>query len=306
MNTDRARSADVLPASTVVLLSDRPDGRVEVFLMRRHARSGFMAGATVFPGGKVDQVDHGSAAGGRTAADCAQQLGLADGESARSFFIAAVRELHEEAHVLLARDADGRIPAADRVDAIDARLEDLRDGHRLPDGAWHDILASEGLVPALDLIWPFAHWVTPRIEPRRFDTFFFVACHPLGQRASADLHESTGALWMSPRAALLDHERGGPIVLPPPTLHTLERLQISRGDAAAVAAALADGGVGPRIEPYFLADSADGPVIALPGDPLHPHAGAGNSNGPASLDRFVLAQGRFCRQVGERNGQAAS
>lgn len=274
------------PASTVVLLRDAVGGPrgVEVFLMRRHGASGFMAGATVFPGGKVDAEDA-----------CAGSGAGPNPLIALPFFVAALRELHEESHVLLARDGSGNLPEAAAVAALDARLDELRTGHRLACADWHRCVADAGFDPALDLLVPFAHWVTPQVEPRRFDTYFFAAACPPGQDATLDRHESTDAFWMTPAAALAAHASGGPIALPPPTQHTLMRLEAMRMEGCETTqqtlVRLAAEGIGPRIEPHFIADSADGPVILMPWDVQHPDA-----RGTTRLDRFVLQDGRFSRR----------
>ena len=280
-------------AATVVLLRDAPAG-LEVFLVRRHGASGFMAGATVFPGGKVDEVDADAAAAGLDAAQCAVRLGLDDAAAARALHVAALRELHEESHVLLARDAQGLLPNQDQVAEIDARLDALRSGHRLDAADYHRTLAEASLTPALDLLVPFAHWVTPAAEPRRFDTWFFAAAVPPNQRASLDRHETTAASWSAPGAALAEHMAGGAIHLPPPTQHTLHRLGGLQGDLEQVLDALAQEGAGPRIEPYHFATD-DGPVIALPDDPAHPEhlAWLARHGGQARSHRFAFRGGRF-------------
>ncbi len=290
---------DLRPASTVVLLRDG-EADVEVFLLRRHGASGFMAGATVFPGGKVDVDDRVSPAEGRDPTECAQLLGLTDPAEAMAFFVAAIRELHEESHVLLARDAHGQVPDATAVQAIDRELEALRVGHRLATRDWHATVRAAGLQPALDLLTPMAHWVTPSAEPRRFDTYFFGALCPRQQQAALDPHEATDAGWLSSAEALRQHGTGGAILLPPPTLHTLVRLAGLPGQAEALIAALTQDGVGPRIEPWFQADSPEGPVIVLPDDPLHPDGETWRQEHgiAARLHRFVLSEGRFTYRAG--------
>jgi len=251
--------------------------------------------ATVFPGGKVDLDDRMSPAEGRDPAECAQLLGLTDANEAQAFFVAAIRELHEESHVLLARDAHGQLPDATAVHAIDRELEALRVGHRLATSDWQRRVRAAGLRPALDLLTPMAHWVTPSAEPRRFDTYFFAARCPPHQQAALDPHEATDAGWLGSAEALRQHAAGGAVLLPPPTLHTLNRLAGLAGSAEAVIEALAQSGVGPRIEPWFQADSPAGPLIVLPDDPLHPNgANWRHQHGIAArVHRFVLAQGRF-------------
>ncbi|MSP90260.1 MAG: hypothetical protein EXR79_00405 [Myxococcales bacterium] len=287
------------PAATVILLRDAPAG-VEVFLMRRHAASGFMAGATVFPGGKVDAEDRAAPATGRSVASCAAALGAADDREAWAHFVAAARELHEESHVLLALHADGRPVGPDDVAELDADIEAARTGHRLASAAWHAAALRRRLVPNLAALIPFARWVTPRAEPRRFDAFFFLAALPRGQVARLDPHEASSAHWTTPAAALADHESGGPIWLPPPTLHTLTVLRRAGDTAAAIVAAFDTPGDLALYLPEFLADTPDGPAIVLPGDSQHSDRNTADSSRSVyarlardAATRYVLRDGRF-------------
>ena len=284
----------VRSAATVVLLRDGV-AAPETFLVRRHGQSGFMAGATVFPGGKLDDADVAAQTQGLTPEQCAERLGLADPQQAWRIHVAAVRELHEEAHVLLARDAQGRLATGEVVAAVEAELHDARDGHQLPANKWHEAVQKAGLTLALDVLTPFAHWLTPRAEPRRFDTWFFAAMQPQGQAAALDLHEASDAFWRTAQQALSEHDAGGAILLPPPTLHTLLRMATLGPDAQGVIAGLAQDGVGPCIEPHFDVASVDGPAIILPEDVGHPEHAAWlaltGQGRPRS--RFLLTDGRF-------------
>ena len=291
-------------AATVVLLHDSPTGP-EVFLVRRHGQSGFMAGATVFPGGKLDEADAVAQTSGRTPEQCAQALAIADAELAWRIHVAAVRELHEEAHVLLARDAQGRAADGQVVAAIDSALDGAREGHQLPAEKWHAAVQQAGLTLALDWLAPFARWLTPRVEPRRFDTWFFAAVQPHGQAAALDPHEASDAFWRTAHAALAEHAAGGAILLPPPTQHTLQRMaelvESPSTDAAAIIAGLAQGGVGPCVEPHFEMATTDGPAILLPEDVDHPEHDAWRAltGQVAPRSRFVLRDGRFSFERGD-------
>jgi 8-oxo-dGTP pyrophosphatase MutT (NUDIX family) len=300
-NTEPVRP--VPEAATVVLLRTaagaacmglRPDP-CEVFLLRRHGQTGFMPGATVFPGGKVDAADVGVVVAGRTAADCAHLLQVKVGNAATAVFVAAARELHEEAHVLLAVDGAGRPATRDHAQALTAAIDAHRQGHRLAASVWHQELAALGLTVDAAALVPTAHWLTPRAEPRRFDTWFFQAWLPAGQQAELDPHESTDARWMTPRAAVEAHVAGSDVLLPPPTFCTLQALAEGVADPW-----LAPEHCGPCLEPWFATDTQDGPVIALPWDPVHPDAAAFVAAhpmfGPQRVDRFTLASGRFCRK----------
>ena len=254
-----------------------------------------MAGATVFPGGKLDDADVIARTAGLTPEACASRLGLTDPRLAWQIHVAAVREMHEEAHVLLARDETGALVDAQVVASIDAQLEGVRQGHQLPAQAWHQAVQGAGLTLALELLHPFAHWLTPRAEPRRFDTWFFAALLPTGQEAALDPHEASDAFWRTPEQALREHDAGGAILLPPPTLHTMLRMATLGEDAQAVIAGLAADGVGPCVEPHFEMVTPEGPAIMLPEDEGHPEHDAWRAatGMPPQRSRFILTEGRF-------------
>lgn len=298
-NHEPKRAATVVllrPLAEAPCLGLRPE-RCEAFLLRRHGQTGFMPGATVFPGGKVDEADSGAPAVGRTAAACAQLLRLPDPAAAQAIFVAAIRELHEETHVLLARDDAGRPATAAHAAALTAAVDARRSGHRLAAADWHEALAGLGLLADVGALVPFGHWLTPKAEPRRFDTWFFRAWLPSGQLAELDPHESTEARWWTPRAAVQAHDGTGEIVLPPPTYCTLHALAEGIDDPA-----LDPADCGPRIEPWFALQGEQGPVIALPWDWQHPDAqtfvAAHPEAGPLRTDHFAVRDGRLRRVVG--------
>jgi 8-oxo-dGTP pyrophosphatase MutT (NUDIX family) len=216
-------------SATVVLLRDRPGGLYEFFLMRRHRDQAFMGGAFVFPGGRLDEADKDPAlaacTGGLSAADAGRLLQEPDLPEPTAFglFLAAIRETFEESGVLLARDSSGRL-----VDLTDPARATRFAGYRLE---LHEarltlvgLAGREGIGYAPDLLIPYSHWITPTIEPRRFDTRFFLARLPEGQAALHDRMELTESRWMTPALALAEHAAGR-IVLMPPTLKTIEELQ---------------------------------------------------------------------------------
>jgi 8-oxo-dGTP pyrophosphatase MutT (NUDIX family) len=212
------RPATARPAATVVVLRDRPGtrpgaGPLEVLLLRRHRRSGFVPGAWVFPGGRVDAADSAPALYERI-------VGLdSDPTPESAFWTAALRELFEETGVLMARSGDAWSADA----ASDRRLESLRAG--LMDGTRNMMDVLESLDATLDTrrVVHFAHWVTPVVEPRRYDTHFFAAALPDGRSIRTDDREMTEAAWLEPGAALRRFEAGDlPMVFP--TIRTLETL----------------------------------------------------------------------------------
>ena len=82
-------------------------------------------------------------------------------------------------------------------------------------------------------IW--AHWITPEIETRRYDTWFFAAALPEGQVARVDGSEGVAGAWFRPSDALDRYEQGA-LALAPPTLRTLQELAPYRTVAEALSA----------------------------------------------------------------------
>ena len=62
---------------------------------------------------------------------------------------------------------------------------------------------------------PWAGWVTPPTEPRRFDTWFFVSPASAGLHALTASGEADAAAWYPPAAVLDMAERKVAVVLPP-------------------------------------------------------------------------------------------
>lgn len=111
-----------------------------------------------------------------------------------------------------------------------------------------------------------AHWVTPEVETRRYDTHFFVVEMPPGQQARHDESETTEMAWMTPREAIERCERAE-IMLPPPTWTTLKRMQ--RHTTIAELFAWAKSVAIPRVQPHLLKDQEQ-TLLTLPGDPTYP------------------------------------
>jgi 8-oxo-dGTP pyrophosphatase MutT (NUDIX family) len=245
--------APLRDAATVVLLRDAP-GVPEVLLLRRHARSGFAAGAWVFPGGVVDPGDRclDPALWTGLDVDAAAAVTGRPPDIALGLHVAAVRETFEEAGLLLARRPDGTAPPAP-----ERTLDLLR---------W---LAAAGAVLDLGLLRPYSRWRTPDQEPRRYDTVFFLARAPQGQVAASDRVETTEARWLTPGAALEAHARGElPLIYP--TVVTLEELA-GLGDLDAILSAVPRGTRLRPLQPHVVLD-AEGRVTGFlhPDDPAYP------------------------------------
>ncbi|MFW5877074.1 MAG: NUDIX hydrolase [Myxococcota bacterium] len=263
-------------SATVLLLREGEAG-FEVFLVRRHGKSAFMGGAHVFPGGTVDPQDRDPAlwalASGHSPDTAADALGEEDRDRSMALYCAAIRETFEEAGVLLAAE-----PAAE------TELRQAR--RRLVAGTPFAPLVRElGVGLGLDRLVPHSRWITPVVEPRRYDARFLVAAVPAGQQAEHDRLETTAGAWVTPPAAL-ERERAGEIQLPPPTLRTLEALAAHGSVEAVLREARARR---PRpILPVFH-PVGDALVLSLPGDPDHPESERALP-GPT---RLVLENGRW-------------
>jgi 8-oxo-dGTP pyrophosphatase MutT (NUDIX family) len=204
------------PASTILLLRDGAAGEIEVFMMVRHYEIDFNSGALVFPGGSVDKGDQ-------------EIIGRAElyagGEgldaAALSFRIAAIRETFEESGILLARPSGSNA----LVDARRAAEIEAADRAALCEGktTFLNVLTDNGMLLALDLLVPYAHWITPVGAPKRFDTWFFLAAAPPEQAGAHDGRESTDSIWLSPREVLAGGASGR-FKLPFPTTRNLIRV----------------------------------------------------------------------------------
>ena len=221
-------------AATVLLLRDGVRG-LEVYLLRRTRGMPFAGGMTAYPGGGVDPRDGDveTAWAGPSPAEWAHAFGC-DERTARELVCAAVRETFEEAGVLLAGTADGGDVVPD-VSGDD--WEEQRQALLARELSLAELLADRGLALRSDLLRPFAHWITPPAEPRRYDTKFFAAALPVGQEARHVTGEADEVSWLTPSAALAEMTSGTRPMLPP-TIHTLEQLEPFADVAAALAGPL--------------------------------------------------------------------
>lgn len=281
--------ANPRPAATVVVLRDSSAGP-EVFMVRRHEGTAFMGGAHVFPGGRVDAADGDGDEGWCDGiAHAARQLDTLSPAEAVAYHVAAARELFEEAGVLLARDARGAfvpLAGADRERFKHDRTNVHEGRTRL-----RAVLEREHLRLALDALVLFAHWVTPPIDSRQFDTRFFMTRVPPHQTPAHDEAETTHSTWVTPADAIAQ-AIAGDIVLPPPTWTTLRELEPFTSVEEALAWARRRRVV--RRMPQLL--EQDGlRMLLLPGDPLHPDAGV---EAPALETRFVFVDRRWRAERG--------
>ena len=241
-------------ASTVVLLRTGSSGP-EAYLLRRVKGMAFAGGMHVFPGGSVDPEDGTADIGwaGPAPSWWAAQLG-ADEPLGRALVCAAVRETFEEAGVLLAgTSADSLLE-----DVSSDEWEEERRALEAREQSLSDLLTRRGLVLRADLLRPLAHWITPEVESKRFDTRFFLAEMPAGQVCRDVGGEADERLWVRPAEAL-----AGGFRLMPPTIAVLQ--DVAGHDD--VAGALASPRTVTPVLPRMVVDE-DGTVQFLaPGHP---------------------------------------
>ena len=222
-------------AATIVLLTDSDEG-LRVLLLRRHAKSRFMAGAYVFPGGRVDPADASGLVAAEDAAWCRMQLdpsatdAALDEGRATAFHVAAVRELFEEAGILLGRPQGGTTDELSS-DQWRQKLADARRRLNAEKVSFANLLEELSLEIDVRLLRYWAHWITPSFEKRRYDTRFFLAWAPVGQTADFDDIETTDQAWLGLGQAVVAHHLLK-IFLAPPTLRTIEELQAYQTRAA--------------------------------------------------------------------------
>lgn len=216
-------------AATLLLLRDRGVG-LEVLMITRHAETVFAGGAAVFPGGRLDREDSAPAVLARCAA-------VADIEPAQmALRVCAIRETFEEAGLLLARrGGTGALLTGGEVTTLQAELLG-RLGHPAD---FTELVVEGGLELATDLLVPFAHWITPVIRPRRYDTYFFLAPAPTEQEALHDGHEAVASIWVAPAQAAADGAAGR-VKMIFATRFNLQKLARSATSEAAFAAARTD------------------------------------------------------------------
>jgi recombination protein RecT len=243
-------AAPTKPAATAVLLRDSVAG-LELLLLKRLRSAGFVPGAYVFPGGRVDAED--------AAPQLLDLLASVPRGPGAPFWLAAVREVFEETGVLLALRRGGGSWADP---AAAAALQHWRNALLEGEATFLDALTDLAAVPDLDRVVYCSHWITPVAEPKRYDTRFFLAALPEDAQVSVDEREMSEAVWLTPAEAIHRFQQGRlPMVFP--TVKTIQRLaEYETVDAALDAFRAADV---PPILPRLVKTSR-GIGIVLPGE----------------------------------------
>ena len=243
-----APDSEIKPAATILILRDDPT--FEVLMVKRHHQIDFASGALVFPGGKTHAGDDDPAWADHI-------LGGEDHDSIqRGLRIAAIREVFEEAGILLARRTDGS-PMGDQVAPMEVRQ--AVDAGKT---AFLDVVRDLDAKLDLNSLTVFARWITPPMTPKRFDTWFYVAHAPADQLAACDGRETVDAEWSAPSEVLRLAQAGERKVIFPTRMNVQLLAEASSADDC-IARARARKLVTVRPE---MRDTPHGKVLALPPD----------------------------------------
>jgi 8-oxo-dGTP pyrophosphatase MutT (NUDIX family) len=213
-----------IPSATILMLRDGPTG-LETFMVVRHHQIDFASGALVFPGGKVDAGDYDV----RNYCDGADSAN----NNAVAMMVGAIREAFEECGILLAREKGSSALVSGKRLGI---LERYRDPLNRSEVSLIEFLEKEQLRLACDTLQHFAHWITPEMLTKRFDTHFYLAVAPSDHLAIHDGHESVDSVWITPDDALKGNADGTYTIIFP-TRVNLEMLGESSNVADALRAA---------------------------------------------------------------------
>jgi glyoxylase-like metal-dependent hydrolase (beta-lactamase superfamily II)/8-oxo-dGTP pyrophosphatase MutT (NUDIX family) len=288
-----AGSKSLRAAATIVLARESASG-MQVLLLQRNPTAAHFAGAFVFPGGTLEAGDLDPAiwrrVQGLTAQDADRRLRLESG--ALGYWVAAVRECYEEAGILLAVDAQQHLLTASRVNELAQQREALNSGAL----QFRDFLQQQDLFIPADRMAYLAHWITPNVQPRRFDTRFFLMPAPVDQNVQLDNTEIVGSRWLGARE-VLERVKRDEIKMVRATQSIIASLKKFDAPDSALQHLLAVNHV-PTNRPC-LAQGRDGPRLFANGDPAYAEihwvdpdeSGASNydlvPDVPKRLDRYA-------------------
>jgi len=240
-------SVTPVPAATILIVRDGAAG-MEVFMVKRHHQIDFVAGALVFPGGKVHAGD--------------REAGLSDhidgggalSDEARALMAAAIREAFEESGILFAREeGSDAFVSAEHL----AKLDRYRHPLEKNEISLLEMVRAEKLRLAMDCLVPFAHWITPANMPKRFDTHFFIAAAPSGHAGAHDGRESVDSIWINPDRAIAERKTWK-LVFPT----KLNVMKLAQGKTVAEAIALARANPPVTVTPW-IEDAKDGQLLRI-------------------------------------------
>jgi len=248
-----------------VILVREKNNALEVYLLKRSTKSGFMGGLYVFPGGVADPEDFGfnlwSTYIDMTPGQLEKQLGGTDFTKGRitGFSIAAIRETLEEAGVFIASGI-GKTKK-DMEDICTFRLN-----RNLPKSWFKTKIMKENWILSFSSLGRWSHWITPKLMKKRFDTRFFIVFMPENQTCVPDDVETKHGIWLTPQEAL-EKNLEESVPLSPPTIVTLTQM-LKFKNLKELKSEVKKRSWGDPIAPRLVPGSK-GPVIIEPWDPLY-------------------------------------
>ena len=262
--TDKKNTPPPLRQASTVILAREKNKALEIYLLRRSTKSGFMGGLYVFPGGVVDPDDMGLDSWAPHIDMAADQIEKRLGgdtfsnEDALGFSIAAIRETLEESGVFI---ASGKNKIQKDVEDICA----FRLNKDLPKSWFRTKMMNEHWTLSFSSLGRWSHWITPELMKKRFDTRFFIAIMPENQTCVPDNMETKHGIWLTPQKAL-EQNLEAKIPLSPPTVVTLTQL-LKFNNLHELKHDIQTRSWGGPIAPR-LAPSSNGPVILEPWDSM--------------------------------------
>ncbi|MGF1456103.1 MAG: NUDIX hydrolase [Alphaproteobacteria bacterium] len=245
-----AQNSPAAPSATILLLRDGVQG-LEVFMVVRNYQIDFASGALVFPGGKVDEGDRAPSIRPRCRGHEEHD------EEALALRICAVREVFEECGVLLAEQG-----VLSGVPAALTNQETVRAAVHGGSMDMETLLSAHDLGLDLTALVPFAHWITPDMMPRRYDTHFFLARVPGAQAARHDGDESVDSVWINPARALQEAEDGKWTIIFPTRMNLMKLACSATVDEALARAA---GETVVTVKPW-VENTDEGAFLRIPDD----------------------------------------
>ncbi|MCK4284696.1 MAG: hypothetical protein KAX18_00775 [Candidatus Lokiarchaeota archaeon] len=218
-------------ASTVILLRERvpnsdtdDECEFEVFMAKRHENARFMSEHHVFPGGSIEEQD-------LTKESRERLIGIEEEvlenlkevcEDPSNLWVIAIRELFEEAGILIATNKTGN--SLGKIEDKPKKLKKYQKKLQKKRITMTDVLVKEDLYYSASNLNYFGRLITPKLSPIRFDTQFFLCKFPKNQNINLFSDELTESLWGSPKQ-LLEKFKKREIKLIFPQYSTLQRLQ---------------------------------------------------------------------------------
>ena len=245
----------LIPAATVLLVRDH-NSTVEVFMIKRAMKTNF-GGAWVFPGGKVDSSDDIKNISKYSPLlndeEASKRLGIKSG--GLIYWIACIRECFEESGILLADNEQKKISKGwfkgSDEEIVNQYKKQLLQGKDV----FLELIDKFDLTLSTNEIAYISHWITPKIEKRRYSTRFFIARCP-NQLATHDGLEGVESRWLEPKVAL-DLYKSGEFPMIMPTIKNLELIKDFQ-DTQTLLLSMNDKLITdiPKVEPVF--DVVDG------------------------------------------------